>query len=49
MTESQMEREWKALPVPHAMTPTLAEVRWVRKVPFYGHRDLHFVGLKFLV
>lgn len=36
-------------PVPHAMTPTLAEVRWVRKVPFYGHRELHFVGLKFLV
>ena len=29
-------------------TPTLAEVRWVRRVPFSRPQDLHFVGLQFL-
>ena len=35
-------------PVMHARTPTLAEVRWVRKLPFAMNGGLHFVGLKFL-
>ena len=38
-------------PILTARTPTLAEVRWVRKVPFDegGHQDLHFVGMKFIL
>ncbi len=28
--------------------PTLAEVRWVRRVPFPQQQSLYFVGLKFL-
>ncbi len=28
-------------------TPTRAEVRWVRRVPFSLAQDLHFVGLQF--
>ncbi len=35
-------------PITKARTPTLAEVRWVREVPFPVHNDLYFVGLKFL-
>ncbi len=35
-------------PVTRAKTPTLAEVRWVREVPFPVHNGLCFVGLKFL-
>ena len=35
-------------PVAEAETPTLAEVRWVRKVPFSTDEGLYFVGLKFL-
>jgi hypothetical protein len=35
-------------PVHPARTPTLAEVRWIRKLPFYQDNGLHFVGLKFL-
>ena len=35
-------------PVIQAKTPTLAEVRWVREIPFPVHNGLHFVGLKFL-
>lgn len=35
-------------PVHPARTPTLAEVRWVRRLPFYSENGLHFVGLKFL-
>ncbi len=35
-------------PVDLARTPTLAEVRWVRKLPFIMEDGLHFVGLKFL-
>ena len=31
-----------------AQTPTLAEVRWVRPLPFTGN-GLHVVGLKFLL
>ena len=38
-------------PILSARTPTLAEVRWVRKVPFDegGPQDLHFVGMKFIL
>lgn len=35
-------------PLTAAETPTLAEVRWVRKVPFGVDDSLCFVGLKFL-
>ncbi len=35
-------------PVVQATTPTLAEVRWVRNVPFPVPSSVHFVGLKFL-
>ncbi len=35
-------------PINNARIPTLAEVRWVRRVPFSGAGDLSFVGLKFL-
>ncbi len=30
------------------LIPTLAEVRWVRRVPFPQQQSLYFVGLKFL-
>ncbi len=36
-------------PVHRATTAILAEVRWVRTVPFPRHQDLHFVGAKFLL
>ena len=35
-------------PVRDAVTPTLAEVRWVRKVPFSDQDGVSFVGVKFL-
>ncbi len=35
-------------PVVQAKTPTLAEVRWVRQIPFPVRSSLHLVGLKFL-
>lgn len=28
--------------------PTVAEVRWLRKVPFPHHNGLYFVGIRFL-
>ena len=38
-------------PILSARTPTLAEVRWVRKVPFDegGYEGLCFVGMKFIL
>ncbi len=36
------------MPVMLAKTPTLAEVRWRRQVPF-NHDGLYFVGLKFVL
>ncbi len=35
--------------VQYLRTPTLAEVRWTRDVPFPGPHTLCFVGIKFLV
>ena len=35
--------------VQYLRTPTLAEVRWTREVPFPGQHNLCFVGIKFLV
>ncbi len=35
--------------VSHADIPTLAEVRWVREVPFPEHPGLYFVGVKFIL
>src|SRR5256886_659309 len=36
-------------PVSMAETPTLAEVRWMRKLPFEMFYAIYFVGLKFLL
>ncbi len=36
------------LPVPHLGTPTLAEVRWIRSLPF-GHSQAYVVGLRFVL
>ena len=36
-------------PVTQAKTPTLAEVRWTRKLPFQTFDGLYFVGLKFML
>jgi len=36
-------------PVTIAKTPTLAEVRWTRKIPFETFYAIHFVGLKFML
>ena len=36
-------------PVGGALTPTLAEVRWIRSVPFGPHSGLSLVGLRFLL
>ena len=36
-------------PVGGASTPTLAEVRWIRNVPFGPHSGLSLVGLRFLL
>lgn len=38
-------------PILTARTPTLAEVRWVRKIPFDegGYQGLYFVGMKFIL
>ncbi len=35
-------------PLAHAETPTLAEVRWVRRLPFGDPEGVSLVGLKFL-
>ncbi len=34
--------------VDRTMIPTVAEVRWLRDVPFLHHNGLYFVGVKFL-
>ena len=38
-------------PILTAKTPTLAEVRWVRRLPFEddGSHNLYFVGMKFIL
>ena len=36
-------------PVTAARTPTLAEVRWTRKLPFQMFDSIYFVGLKFVL
>jgi len=36
-------------PVTMAKTPTLAEVRWTRKLPFQTLDAIYFVGLQFLL
>jgi hypothetical protein len=36
-------------PINMAKTPTLAEIRWTRKVPFQTDNGVYFVGLKFLL
>ncbi len=35
-------------PITHTRTPTLAEVRWVREVPYALPDRLYFVGMKFI-
>ncbi len=46
----QVMKVYVPTPVAEAETPTLAEVRWMRKLPFASskHGDSYFVGLKFL-
>jgi len=38
-------------PILNARTPTLAEVRWVRRLPYDdgGYQNLYFVGMKFIL
>jgi hypothetical protein len=36
-------------PVNAAKTPTLAEVRWMRKLPFHTFDGIYLVGLKFML
>lgn len=36
-------------PINVARTPTLAEVRWTRRLPFQTFDELYFVGLKFVL
>ena len=36
-------------PVTMAKTPTLAEVRWMRKLPFTTFPGIYFAGVKFLL
>ena len=36
-------------PIHMAKTPTLAEIRWMRKLPFQTFPGIYFVGLKFLL
>lgn len=36
-------------PLNIARTPTLAEVRWTRRLPFQAFEGLYFVGLKFVL
>ncbi|SRR5712691_9152902 len=36
-------------PVNIAKTPTLAEVRWTRKLPFQTFAEIYFVGLQFVL
>lgn len=36
-------------PTDLADTPTLVEVRWVRKMPFVSQNSLYLVGLKFMI
>jgi len=36
-------------PVTQAKTPTLAEVRWTRKLPFQTFEAIYLVGLKFVL
>lgn len=49
-TVEQVLKVFVPTPVTLTETPTLAEVRWIRKLPFSRHKDNepHFVGLKFL-
>lgn len=35
-------------PITHTRTPTLAEVRWTREVPYMLQNSLYFVGMKFI-
>ena len=46
---AQVLRVQVPTPVAHAETPTLAEVLWVRKVPYPQHQALSFVGVRFLL
>jgi hypothetical protein len=50
-TIEQVLKVYVPTPITEAETPTLAEVRWTRKLPFekpYGN-GAYFVGLKFIL
>jgi hypothetical protein len=44
----QVLKVYVPTPITIAETPTLAEVRWTRKLPFGNGRGTYFVGLKFM-
>jgi hypothetical protein len=46
----QVLKVYVPTPISVAETPTIAEVRWTRKLPFGKTNDngAHFVGLKFM-
>ena len=46
---SQAVRIQVPTPITKAKTPTLAEVRWTRRLPFQTFADIYFVGLKFVL
>ncbi len=48
-TVNQVLRIHVPTPVNMAKTPTLAEVRWARKLPFQTFDAIYFVGFKFLL
>ena len=44
----QVMKVYVPTPISMAETPTLAEVRWTRKLPFGKPNGAYFVGLKFM-
>jgi hypothetical protein len=46
----QVMKVYVPTPISRAETPTLAEVRWTRKLPFGKHNGngAYFVGLRFI-
>jgi hypothetical protein len=44
----QVMKVYVPTPISMAETPTLAEVRWIRKLPFGKPNGAYFVGLKFM-
>ncbi len=47
-TTPQVMRLSVPTPIDGVVTPTLAEVRWCRRLPFPATQDIYFVGVRFL-